>query len=675
MRRRFHPTLLHLALLTVTPTTLAQTQSLTELSLQELMSLEVTSAAKKSQKLSETAAAVYVLSNEEIRRSGATNIPEALRAVPGVQVAQIGSSRWSITTRGSAGQFSNKLLVLMDGRSVYTPLYAGVWWDTQDIILDDIERIEIIRGAGSALWGANAVNGIINIITKKSQHTQGGLTSVRYGDEQKAGAQLRYGDTTEGGTSWRAYGKSSNTQATLDPNGKRSNDMWISHRVGIRTDNERDSESQWMFSADAYSSNTKGQDASQLPFMIGFGNNFSQLLEGGHVLGRWHSVNEKGEETTIQSYLEHSHLQYLGTYESRTIFDIDYQNRLKPLSSTELTWGLAYRQSEDELGDTPVVMFIEPKKTIRLGSLFAQTETELLPNRLKMTLGGKLEHHSTAGTHFQPTARFVLTPNQNHTFWGAVSRSVRTPSRYENTVRAHLLDIPALTYGPQQPLPVSLYLNGAVSYSSEVVDSLDLGWRARTSAKTSIDLALYTTKYKELNSINSGTPQLAFGPNGPYLQQDAYFGNQNSARVSGIELAHHWLVTDHFRLQTSANRIWVDADKNNSGSGLAFTGSSIAFDPKYQLFIRAAVDLNERTQLDINVRHIAKLLDKSVGSYSELGMRLAWQQNRKVEWSLVGQNLLHSSHGEFVPDLQNGPGKGRPNLIPRGIYGQVKFKF
>lgn len=324
MRIKLRPTLLSIALLALSQPSFAIDQTITELSLQELMSLEVTSAAKKSQKLSETAAAVYVLSNEDIRRSGATNIPEALRAVPGVQVAQIGSSRWSITTRGSAGNFSNKLLVLMDGRSVYTPLFAGVWWDSQDIVLEDIERIEIIRGAGSALWGANAVNGIINIITKKSQHTQGGLASVRYGEGQKAGAQLRYGDTTERGTSWRAYGRAANTEATFEPNGQRSNDMWINQRVGIRTDNERDSESQWMFSADLYNSNTRGINAKNNTAIIGFGSNYEQKMEGGHVLGRWHSVNEKGEETTLQSYLEHSRLEYFALVEQRTTFDVGY---------------------------------------------------------------------------------------------------------------------------------------------------------------------------------------------------------------------------------------------------------------------------------------------------------------------------------------------------------------
>jgi len=429
------------ASLLVSLTAIAQTQKptpdLAETSLETLMNIEVTSASKKQEKLSQTAAAIYVITQEDIRRSGATSIPELLRMVPGSDVAHIDANKWAISARGLNEQFADKMLVLIDGRTVYTPLFSGVYWDVQDTLLEDIDRIEVIRGPGATLWGANAVNGVINIITKQAKDTQGSLLTSGGGNQERGFGAVRYGGKLGDRGHYRFFAKYFNRDAFARSSGDNAVDGWNILREGFRTDWKVTDQDSLTIQGDFYNGSAGVEVpgvASLSPPTTGSLDDRTHLV-GGNLLGRWHRAFSDRSDTTLQMYYDRADRRDILLGEVRHTIDLDFGHHLAVGNRHDILWGLGYRFTGDQTTGSLTFSFNPSSRSDNLYSTFAQDEINLVPARLRLTLGTKLEHNNYSGLEIQPNIRLLWTPHPHHAIWAAVSRAVETPSREEANAR------------------------------------------------------------------------------------------------------------------------------------------------------------------------------------------------------------------------------------------------
>jgi iron complex outermembrane receptor protein len=409
----------------------SKVHDLTELSIEDLMKIEITSVSKKAQKISDAAAAIFVITQEDIRRSGVTSIPEALRMAPGVEVARIDANKWAISARGFNSRFANKLLVLMDGRSVYSPLFSGVWWDVQDTMMEDIDRIEVIRGPGATLWGANAVNGVINIITKKAGDTLGGLVTAGGGTEEKGFGALRYGLKPAEDSDFRAYAKYFNRDRSVTSTGADAGDEWDAFRAGFRLDHETSARNNFTLQGDYYTGNagtTYDVASITLPYL----NTFQKKSEsaGGNIIGRWNHTFENDSEFSLQAYYDRSDRKDLFAAGVVDTADVDLQYRFKWFGGQEFVLGTGYRFTRDNIANDNELRTADPaSRSESLLSAFIQDDITLIDNRLHWVIGSKFEHNGYTGFEVQPNTRLIWTPSTTQSVWGAISRSVRTPSR------------------------------------------------------------------------------------------------------------------------------------------------------------------------------------------------------------------------------------------------------
>src|ERR1700682_2366852 len=406
-------------------------RDLTQMSLEELMNEPVTSVSKKEQKLSQVAAAIFVINQEDIRRSGALNIPDLLRMVPGLDVAQINANTWAISARGFNHQFADKLLVLIDGRAVYTPTYGGVSWDRQDVPLQDIERIEVIRGPGATVWGANAVNGVINVITKQAKDTQGGLVTAGGGTQDQAFGTTQYGGKIGADASYRVFTKYLDYHDLPDLAGRDSNDGWHLLHGGFRVDGSLSRNDSLTAQGDIYSG-SKGAVIEHIASISPPVNENVQKiagLSGGNILGRWNHVLSNGSDTTVQVYFDRYVRSGPSTLEARNTVDFDFQQHRLLGSRQDLVWGAGYRRSADRIVGTIDHAFVPADQTIQLFSAFVQDEITLAPERVFLTIGTKLEHLDITGFELEPSIRMTWTPSARHTLWAAVADAARTPDR------------------------------------------------------------------------------------------------------------------------------------------------------------------------------------------------------------------------------------------------------
>lgn len=405
----------------------------------DLMNTKVTTVSRKPQQLANAAAAIHVITQEDIRRSGATSIPEVLRLAPGVQVARIDANKWAISIRGFNGRFATKLLVLMDGRSVYSPLFSGVFWDLQDTVLADIERIEVIRGPGAALWGANAVNGVINIITKSSAETIGGHVNFGGGTEERSFATARYGMSLSEATNLRVYGKYVDRDAQADAAGNRAHDNWHTTRGGFRLDSQDRDGDLLTFQGD-YLDGKRGETAqiSQLPTpldpAVSHSVNLENPVSGGNLLARWQRNLSATSSFSGQLYYDHATLNAFNTRAKTDTFDLDFQHRFACGSKQDIVWGLGFRFGHDEIDNSFTINFLPAERDSQLYSAFVHDEIALVPEYLSLILGSRFEHNRYSGFEIQPNGRLLWTPDPHHTVWASVSRAVRTPSRGEQDI-------------------------------------------------------------------------------------------------------------------------------------------------------------------------------------------------------------------------------------------------
>jgi iron complex outermembrane receptor protein len=667
---------------------------LAEMSLEALMKVEVTSVSKKPHRLADSAAAIAVLTQDDIRRSGATTIPEALRLVPGLQVARIGSSTWVVNARGFSNRFSNKFLVLIDGRAVYTPVFSGVFWDVQDTALEDIERIEVIRGPGAALWGANAVNGVINIITRNARDTQGLLVSGGGGNEERGFGTVRFGQKLGEAGALRAFAKYTNRDdAALRPGpfpllplvqggallrsqpGGDAGDAWHVFRGGFRTDwnvSERDA---LTFLGEAYG----GKVGERVPVPSLFSpfsaiDQADQDLSGANLLGRWQRSLSDVSSLMLQLYYDHTRRDDARALFDLDTFDIDTQYRIPLGSRHDFIGGLGYRLHRFGSRAGRLASFAPESRDVHLFSGFVHDDITLIEGALHLIAGSKLEHNSFTQFEFQPNARLLWTPAPEHTIWAAVSRAVRTPSIVERDGRLELAVIPPGAPGlpVPPPVPVLLQLFGTEVKSEELL-ALELGYRTRAVPRVSLDAAAFYNTYDSLQFAGladpGGLPPLTFVPV-LHIPLRNTFNNELKARTYGVELAADIELTSWWLVRLGYTFLQV----RNRAKGESILGDPTIQDgtsPHHEGFLRSSMNLAKNVELDLVPRYVGKLGTIGVASYFELDARLAWRPAAWVELAIVGRNLVHSRHTEFR-NIGAGP---VPTALQRQAYAAVTLTF
>jgi iron complex outermembrane receptor protein len=666
-----------------------------DLDLKEVLDLEITSVSKKPQTVSQAAAAVFVITSDDIRRSGATNIPELLRMAPGIQVGQISSSVWAVSARGMDGRFTNKLLVLMDGRSVYTPTFSGVYWDVQDTVLADIERIEVIRGPGASLWGANAVNGVINIITKAAAATQGGMVTVGAGDEERGFASLRYGGKLGEVGHWRLYAKGFARDATvIEASGAPGHDDWRQQRTGFRTDFAPGPRDTVTVQGDAYRGHSG--ESSLLNTLAPLFNTLvgtTQKVSGWNLLGRWQRDVSATDSFTLQGYCDHTYRDWPAHLtDQRDTYDLDFQYRTRRLPEHDLVMGAGYRFSHDSLGPslsgvpTDAIQFasFSPASASReLFSAFIQDDITFVADRLILTLGSKLEHNDDTGLEIQPNARLLWRPSDTATVWGSVARAVRTPSRTDSSGLINLTVVPPGS--PRNPSPLPVLVQAPANVVSETVIAYEAGWKQQLTQAFSVDLAVFYNDYDRLRTGRfdapvcqpSGLPVTLgcfFLPGQTHILQPTPFGNQAAGRSHGAELSADWRPRPDLRLRLSLTQFSMLI----SAQDKTFSTDTEQGFAKLLGSLRLAWNPRPDTDVDLWLRYSSGLPEVTAGigapaipAHTELDLRLAWRPTHNVELAIVGRNLLQGKHEEFPSELLDVP----LMQMERSVFAQINWKF
>jgi iron complex outermembrane receptor protein len=646
------------------------TDDLSKKSLEQLLNMEVTSVSKHSEKLADTAAAIFVITQDDIRRSGATSIPEVLRMVPGVEVARITGDTWAISARGFNNEFSNKLLVLIDGRSVYDPLFSGVFWDAQDTMLEDIERIEVIRGPGGTLWGANAVNGVINIITKHTRDTQGGLVVSGAGSTEKNFGGARYGGNLGAHASYRLYSKYFERAPLVDADGVQQTDGWDAARGGFRIDAQVNPRDSLTLQGDFYKGTANGE-TSTVAFTPPFVTDLSNLggIGGGNILGRWTRQYSTHADVSLQLYYDRTQRdQAIGRLKRDTL-DFDFQHHFVANDRNEIIWGVQFRFTRDHAGRGLIdPVFVPETRSQNTPGVFLQDDIQLIRSRLRLTLGSKLQHDAFSGLVLQPTATLLWTPNTRNSLWTSVSRAVRTPSRIEVDLQGPVAAFP----GPGGLLTVVRYI-GNPNLKAETLLAYEFGYRAQTSSRTSFDLATFYNRYSNFVSGEFGTPFLEGVPPAVHLVLPQSPANKYYARNLGAELSANWNPVSSWKL--SGGYTWLNqALRSTSSSNNASAGAQYGANPKHQFNLRSSFNFTRKLENDTSlffVSRIAGALGQEVPAYAEVNSRIAYRVRDGWEISLVGQNLVKARHAEFVGEAF----QGDESWQRRSVYGKVQWSF
>ncbi len=640
-----------------------------EMSIEELMSLRVTSVSKKEQKLSESAAAVFVITNEDIRRSGATSIPEVLRMVPGLQVARIDANKWAVTSRGGNGYFANKLLVLVDGRSVYSPLFSGVFWDLQDYPLQDVDRIEIIRGPGGTLWGANAVNGVINILTKSSKDTQGTLVEAGVGTEERGFGTIRFGGKVDDQTHYRCYAKYLDRDEAVFASGNPAHDDWRASRGGFRVDHETE-DNTFVLQGDVYNDNLGGTMTLVEPPPVYSRDSNSDMVTGGlNILGRWEHSFADASNLSLQAFYDRTKIDHSILNQKADTFDLDFQYRFHVLKSHEVICGLGYRYVTDEIKDSYMVSFVPDSRVFDVWSGFVQDEISLMDDKIRLTLGSKFEYNDYTGFEVQPNIRVLYKCGGDQSVWASVARAIRTPFRGESDVRFKRALIPPGELGPGMPA-VLVQANGSKAVDSETLIAFDLGYRKWFTDTLSIDVATFYNMYDNLMTGELGIPY----PDPTYFPKLVVpftTSNRMDGYSRGLELALDWRHSDYFNLKTSYTYFKMELSMDK-GSLDPTSENAEDFSPRHQISLRPSLNLREDLDVDLWARYVSSLPGLNVRGYVTLDVRLAWRPMEHLEISLVGQNLLDPQRLEYVEN------KYLPILnteVQRSVYGKLAWTF
>jgi iron complex outermembrane receptor protein len=607
------------------------------LSIEELMEVDVTSVSRGREPFAQAAAAIDIITAEDIRRSGVTTLPEALRLATGLMVGRAHGGTWAVSARGFTTTTANKLLVLIDGRSVYTPLFSGVFWDVQDVSLEDIERIEVIRGPGATLWGANAVNGVINVITRPAARTLGGQVQAGAGNEERLFGTVRYGDEI-GTLQYRAYGKYSYLDANVTGGGESARDRLGRLQTGGRLEWALSEATQVTLQGDGYAAAVGNYDRPDTDAW------------GWNLLARLERQFSPTSELQVQAYYDRTSRSIPSTFvEDRGTWDIEIQYRTRPSRRHALLVGGSYRLTRDTTGvpfDPGLargvyVTFDPPRRSSPLASAFAQDDITVVPGRLFVTVGARLEHNDFTGAELQPTFRARFVPRAKALLWGAVSRAVRTPTRLESDVRYFTPDD-------------TMFLRGDPTFDSERVVAYELGYRVQPLTRVSVDVAAFRNEYDRLRSVRPGPP--------------AVIANGLRGHSTGLETEVQVQATPWMRWQGSWS--WFTKDLELvPGEMDVNAGAGEGNDPEHQFGLRAALNLPRGVELDAGLRQVGALPRPIVPAYTELDFRIGWWVSADAEVSFIGRNLLNGSHPEFRGANPGG------NNIERSVYGRLRLAF
>ena len=627
------------------------------------MNMEVTSVSKKEQKLSQVAAAIFVITAEDIRHSGAMNIPDLLRMVPGLNVAQINSNTWAISARGFNFQFASKLLVLIDGRAVYTPLFGGVNWDTQDVPLEDIERIEVIRGPGGAIWGANAVNGVINIITKKAGNTQGLLVTGGGGTQAQEFGTIQYGGKITGSTNYRIFTSYQNNDHFPDLNGQNAVDGWHLLHGGFRADTRLSQKDSLTTQGDLYTG-SEGATIVHSIFSPPENVNLEKLatLSGGNILGRWNHVFSSRCDTTLQFYFDEYHRGGPSSIDVRDTIDFDFQNHVVLGAHQDLIWGLGYRHSMDDTEGTVDQTLVPADSAKQFFSLFVQDQVTLRNDRAYLYVGTKLENSYFTGFDLQPSVHLAWTPSAHRTFWAGISRASRTPARRDVGLDAALAALPG---------PAEVVLLGNPNMKSEHVIAYELGYRAQPTDRFSVDVTAFANTYHSLESVEPLPPFLDTSSVPPLLVFPKMLGNKLHGTTDGVEASIKWKVANRWTLSPGYSFLQMHLHTDATSLDTTSVADADGSNPGHQAQLLSHMELWRGFAWDANAYFVGRLPAQMVASYTRLDTQLTWRLMESARLSVVGQNLLRDHHAEFNDAFQS----VNSSQVKRSAYARLTWQF
>ncbi|MFL6300221.1 MAG: TonB-dependent receptor plug domain-containing protein [Terriglobales bacterium] len=604
-----------------------QNTPLKQLTLEQLGNIEVTSVNKQPEQVWNTAAAIYVITQADIERSGATSIADALRVAPGVEVSRISSTTWAIGIRGLQSNFSKSVLVLIDGRSVYTPLFSGVYWDVQDVVLEDVDRIEVIRGPGGIIWGPNAVNGVINIITKNSSQTHGVLASALGGNVDRTIDELRVGSGS-GNFHYRVFGKGFIRAHEFHQDGNDFDD-WHQYRGGFRTDYDRGKDS-FSFQGDIYRGDS--------PHLIGT-DVTDDTVDGGNLNAQWNRNYGGGNDFHLQAYFDRTIRTGLQLGETRNTYDIDFVDHLRVGSHNNLSLGGGLRWSPNRfIQKQPSIDLIPHDETDHIYTGFLQDELHLAGNKLSLIGGVKFQHNNFSGFDIQPTGRVLWNPTPHQSVWAAVTRAVTTPSRIEEDF---VLD--AKSPG------LEIQVLGNPNFKSEALVGYEFGYRQLFSKSLYVDLSAFHNHYTDLQSFGAAQTSLVLTPP-PHLLISIPYNNLISGNTNGIEIAPSWQVTPFWMVSGSYSYVGLDLKASGPTSDISSTGTVSKYEgstPHQMVEFRSYIDLPKSFEFDQVFRGASALPAQKVADYQTLDLQAAWTFRSQLRIAVVGQNLLHEHHDEW----------------------------
>jgi iron complex outermembrane receptor protein len=646
----------------------AQTPDLTQKSLEDLMNIEVTSISKREQKTSQAAGAVFVISREDIGHSGALNIPDLLRMVPGLDVAQIDAGKWAISARGFNGQYSNKLLVLVDGRTVYSPIFAGVFWDSQNVPLDTIERIEVIRGPGAAVWGSNAMNGVINIITRSAGDAQGGYVAAGVGSIGTGPETVSYGGSVRGLGAYRVYAEGFHYNSLPTFGGLDGQDDSRLVHGGFRTDSTLSAKDSLITEGETYRGNAGEMATTPISLLPPETATVAlhDIYSGWNLLSRWNRTISPRSDTSLQVYFDRTS-RGDSTYSlSLNTFDIDFQHHVLVGARHDIVWGGSYRVSSDNTSPTLRIVFTPNDRVVQLFSSFAQDEIAIRPDRLHLSLSARLEHNDYTGFGLQPSARLVWSPDTKNSVWGAVSGADRTPSRSDADIRVNYAALP----GPGN-VPMLVSLLGNPNKKNERLTAFEVGYRNAWTSKFSVDSTVFYNRYRDVDSVEPGAMSIETNPAPAHLLVPSYFGNGLQGETHGIEFFANWKATSFWTLNPgytffsmrlhpfAGSQDFTDASGDDGGT------------PDHQAQLRSSVSLPWNLQWNVSAYFVNRLPAASIPSYTRVDTGLTWRVGESLSLNLAGQNLLKDLHPEYA-----GPSSTvQPGLMRRAAYAKIKWSF
>ncbi len=647
---------------------------LTKVSIEDLMNVKVTSASKKEQKLSRVAAAIFVITQEDIVRSGATNIEDALRIVPGLDVAEINGSTWAIGARGFNEQLSNKLLVIVDGRIVYTEAFGGVYWDAVDVPLEDIDRIEVIRGPGGSIWGANAVNGVISIFTKRAASKRGGFVAATGGNTVQGLGTVEYGDTIGKETDYRVFAKYNNEGQMDGLTGQHGDDGWHALRGGFRTDSTLSSKDALTLEGNLYTER-EGELAYFLPSLTSPG-----LITipdeitsaGGFIQANWkHRYSDRADSELQTSFTHYTRDDPLEPEERSTLY-VDYQDHFAWGARQDVIWGIGDLYTSGQINGTLTVFFNPPRKSLDLADAFVQDEIAILPDRLYVTAGAKLQHNNFTGLQFLPSIRATVELNKQQMLWAAVSRAVRTPTPNDADLSVNLGEV-----GVTNGVPVVLRFVGNPNFQNERLVAYEAGYRATVSNRLTFDLAAY---YNDYDNLQTTEPSGSFSEAAPaplHEVETLTYENLMYGESHGVEISANWKVTDRWQLSPGLAfeelHLHTDPESQDQQTVPFVQGNN----PTHMAQMRSHVDLQKGWSWDASAYYVDPLTNQGfsgevrIPGYTRLDTGLTWKPLERLSVSVVGQNLLRNSHPEFEDFF----GSMQSSQIKRSAYAKLTWQF